>query len=285
MKETSVALVQMRMGESADKNLARAEKKISEAAKKGAQIVCLPELFTSPYFPREPKKDFSRYAETIPGKITEKLSTISKKHGIILVAGSLYECAGNKFYNTTPLFGSDGKLLGTYRKTHIPHDEHFYEKDYFQEGDQGIKVFPTSQGTIAPLICFDQWYPEAARSAALLGTDIIFYPTAIGTSDDLAEDEGNWRESWKTVMRGHAIANSVWVAAVNRVGKEGEMNFWGGSFVCDPFGKIVAEAGSEEEILMIECDLSLGKKINEAWGFFRNRRPDIYTNLCAPRKN
>lgn len=274
----------MSMSEDADANLTKAIERIREADAQGAKIVCLPELFRTPYFPREEKKDCSRYTESIPGPTTEKLSNLARDLKVVLVAGSLFEKHGDTCYNTSVVFDQEGKPLGTYRKTHIPHDPHFYEQDYFTPGNGAYKIFPTTYGNIGVLICYDQWYPEAARCLAIKGADIIFYPTAIGTSTDIRQEEGNWQEAWTTVQRGHAIANNVYVAAVNRVGQEGPMDFWGGSFVADPFGTLIAQTGRSEETIICTCDLGSGKKINEEWGFFRNRRPETYEELCRYRK-
>lgn len=282
MAKITLGLVQMKMGAGAQENLAHAISLIGQAAKKGAQIVCLPELFTAPYFAHSAggkEKAAKEYAEPIPGKITQVLSDAAKTNNIVLVAGSLYEKAGNKFYNTSCVFDADGKMLGIYRKMHIPQDESYFEKDYFAEGDTGFKVFSTKHGKISPLICFDQWFPEAARIVALEGAQIIFYPTAIGIVDGIEQTEGNWQEAWENAMRGHAISNSVVVAGVNRSGKEGKMSFWGGSFVCNAFGKTLARGGKEEEIVIATIDTAHSASVREGWGFFRNRRPDAYGKL------
>jgi predicted amidohydrolase len=280
---TQIGLVQMTMEQDPAANVAKAVDHVRALAKAGAQIICLPELFRSPYFPREAKGDFAHYAEAIPGETTEHLNTLSRECHIVLVGGSLYEQAGDSYYNTSAIFDC-GRLLGTYRKVHIPHDPHFYEQDYFTPGDGGFTVFNTTYGRVAPLICFDQWYPEAARCVALQGADIIFYPTAIGVADDLPQEEGNWHDAWQTVQRGHAIANSVYVVAVNRVGREAEIQFWGGSFVSDPFGTVIAAADGREAIIMAECHFATGDDVNDGWGFERNRRPECYETLCRPRK-
>ena len=285
MSKVKVALIQMAMSDDTDANLAKAMKFVREAGVQGAKIVCLPELFRTPYFPREEKKDFSQFSESIPGQTTEKLAELARELNIVLIAGSIFEKHGDRFYNTAVVIDQEGKPLGTYRKNHIPHDPHFYEQDYFSPGTGSYKIFPTIYGTIGVLICFDQWYPEAARCLALKGADIIFYPTAIGTASDLAADEGDWKDSWVTVQRGHAISNCVYVAAVNRVGKEKELNFWGHSFIANPFGTVVTSAENTEQIVIAECDLGSGKTINENWGFFRNRRPETYEDLCRSRKS
>jgi len=283
--QITLGLVQMKMGESAGENLRKAISMIAQAAKKGAQIVCLPELFTAPYFAQEAKarKEAEKFAEEIPGKTTAALAAAAKENGIVLVAGSIYEKDANsgKYYNTSCVFSSDGKLLGKYRKIHIPHDECFFEKDYFAPGNLGFKTFATPHGKIAPLICYDQWFPEAARNIALDGAEIIFYPTAIATVRGIEQSEGNWQEAWENVMRGHAIANGIIVAAVNRCGNEGKMDFWGGSFVCDAFGKTLARAGSKEEIVIAAVDLQHSKNVREGWRFMHNRQPDQYGKLVG----
>src|SRR3989344_2221321 len=236
MRPITVGLVQMRMGADSANNLQRALEGVAEAAGLGANIVCLPELFLSPYFFQAPDNAnaFSS-AETVPGDTTRVLSEAAKKHGIILIGGSVFEKSGEKFFNTTPVFDTDGSLLGIYRKTHIPEDFLYHEQRYFAPGNTGITVFDTKFGKICPLICYDQWYPEAARIAALKGAEIIFYPTAIGLIDADAEENitGDWEAMWRNAMLGHAAANNILVCALNRVGKEGSIDFWGGSFVAD----------------------------------------------------
>ncbi len=276
-----IGLIQMHCSSSREENLKRALEKISEAAAKGAHVVSLPELFQSLYFcQKKDDRDAFTHTEAIPGETTKALSEAARKLKITLVGGSIFEKSSNgKFYNTTPVFGPDGVLLGTYQKTHIPEDLRFHEQHYFSPGDTGIKVFETPFGKVAPLICFDQWFPEAARVAALQGAEILFYPTAIGNFADEASGEGSWQDAWETVQRGHAIANNVFVAAVNRVGREDDLEFFGGSFICDAFGKVLARAGHEEEILLAECDLSMIPEVREGWGFFRNRRPETYEEI------
>ncbi len=280
-----IGLVQMKMSASADANLQKALSMIAKAASKGAQIVCLPELFTAPYFAQSPKakKEAETYAETIPGSTTDSLSSAAKENRVILIGGSIYEkdAKTGKLYNTSCIFGENGKMLGKYRKVHIPHDECFFEQDYFEKGDLGFKTFGTKLGKIAPLICYDQWFPEAARSVALSGADIIFYPTAIATVRGVEQAEGNWQQAWENVMRGHAIANGVIVAAVNRCGSEGKMDFWGGSFICDAFGKTLARAGSKEEVVIAKVALEHSKMVREGWRFFHNRRPGEYGKLVG----
>jgi len=274
MKTVRVALVQMSMSNSMDANLEKALQRIADAVKQGAQVVALPELFLSPYFPQQRKdKGSDKYLVTVNSAYVEQLMSASHEHGIVLVAGSLYE-QGRKKYNTSLVFDK-GKLLGNYRKVHIPHDPGFYELDYFTPG-KDYQVFETKVGKIAVLICYDQWFPEAARSVALRGADIIFYPTAIGHVEGIDETEGDWVDAWVTVQRGHAIANNVHVAAINRVGKEGKTTFFGNSFVSGPFGTVLARGSEQEELIIADCDFSENKRVRDGWRFFASRRPDTY---------
>jgi agmatine deiminase len=201
---------------------------------------------------------------------------------VALVGGSIYESDDDRTYNTSTVFSDKGKMLGKYRKTHIPQDQYYFEKEYFEPGDTGFAVFETDQARIASLICYDQWYPEAARCCALLGADVIFYPTAIGTVRGIQQTEGNWHRAWENVMRGHAIANSLVIAAVNRAGTEDRMRFWGGSFVIDAFGKTLRRAGSKEGVVICDIDLDHGQEVREGWRFFRNRRPECYGQIVEP---
>ncbi len=273
------------MGMSSDPraNLSKAVSMIGEAAGRGAQVVCLPELFATPYFPQYDVSAAVRREDaphdTVPGEVDRALSAAAREHGIVLVGGSIYERAGDRFFNTSLLYGQDGALLGKYRKTHIPHDEDFFEQSYFEPGDTGFRAFDTGRGRIAPLICYDQWFPEAARVTALMGAEVIMYPTAIGTADGIEQWEGDWQQAWENVMRGHAIANSVVVAAVNRAGREDRMDFWGGSFVIDAFGKTLARAGRGEEVVLATVDLEHGRNVREGWRFFHNRRPECYRRI------
>lgn len=284
MDKVKVALIQMGMVSDHKKNLGKALEMIGEAAKKGANIVCLPELFSGLYFCQKEHDDGAfNEAETIPGPTTQVLSEVAKKNGIVLVGGSIFEKASEKFYNTAMVFGPDGKLLGTYRKTHIPHDPDFFEQNYFSAGDTGIKVFETPFGKICVLICYDQWFPEAARIATLHGAELIVYPTAIGTGDDISPVDPNipedWEEMWRSAQVGHAAVNNVYVAALNRVGTEGKMHFWGGSFIANPGGKILAKADDSEQILIADCDFSYVKKMQDSWRFLKERRPDMYGDI------
>ena len=270
----------MKMVGDRQKNLSKACRMVGTAAREGAQIVCLPELFDVPYFPQDETSSIE--PEKIPNDATVALSEAARENGVVLVGGSLYEKHGGKAYNTAVVFDELGDTLGAYRKVHIPQDPGFYEQDYFTPG-RGYSVFDTKYGKIGVLICFDQWYPEAARANKLLGADFLFYPTAIGTVKGIEQSEGDWQDAWETVQRGHAIANSVVVAAVNRVGVEKDTTFWGGSFVCDQFGKLLGRAGKREQVLVVACDVELGRDVERGWGFLRNRRPLTYRGLAAFR--
>jgi predicted amidohydrolase len=276
MKRVNVGLVQMRMVEQEEKNLAKALRMIGTAARSGADVVCLPELFESPYFPQEERSEVQ--PKPIPNATTRALSAAAKENGVVLVGGSLYEKTKSGSYNTATVFDADGSMLGRYRKVHIPQDPAFYEQDYFRSGES-YGVFETTMGKIGVLICFDQWYPEPARIMKLMGAQMLFYPTAIGTVTGVDQVEGDWQAAWEAVQRGHAIANSVVVAAVNRAGVEKEMSFWGGSFVSDQFGTTLAHAGAKEQVLVASCDLELATDIEKGWGFLRNRKPRTYGAL------
>ncbi len=258
----------------------KALEKVEIAAKQGAQIVCLQELYRTRYFPQEEQQDVSKYAETIPGESTTAFAALAKKYKIVIIVPLFEKASNGKFYNSVAVIDSDGKLLDTYHKIHVPQDPMFYEQNYFELGDLGYRIYSTVYCKIGVLICYDQWYPEAARILTLKGADIIFYPTAIGYIKDHISADGDWHDAWETVQRGHAIANGVHVAAVNRVGEEGELQFWGNSFVCDSFGKILAKASNEkEEVLVVQVNLCLNKRIRDGWGFLKNRRPDTYKQI------
>ena len=278
-REVTLGLVQMAMEDDQEANVSKAIAMVGEASRRGASIVCLPELFASRYFPQE--KGAKPRTEPIPGPTTKRLAEAARESRVTLVGGSLYEKApGGRFYNTSVVFNENGRILGKYRKVQVPQDESFYEKDYFSSG-KTYSVFKTTPANVGVLICFDQWYPEPARVNKLMGADVLFYPTAIGRVDGIEEAEGDWKEAWEAVQRGHAISNSMVVAAVNRVGREGRMSFWGGSFVCDQFGKVLARADDKEQILLAKCDLELGRQVEEGWGFLKNRKPATYRKLTT----
>lgn len=274
-----ISLIQMSMCNDMHANLNKATEKIKLAAQEGAELICLPELFRSPYFCTKEENDFA-YLEPLQGELIDTLAAVCKEHAVALVAGSVYEKSMEGNFNTSVVFNADGTISGTYRKTHIPHDPAFFEQNYFKESSEGYKVFSvkTKRRTVnvGVLICYDQWFPEAARSVALLGADIIFYPTAIGTVDRVDQTEGYWHDAWRTVQRGHAIANGLCVCAVNRVGREGASLFWGGSFISNAFGHVLSEGTCSEQIVSASVDLSLNQRVREGWRFFHERRPDTY---------
>jgi N-carbamoylputrescine amidase len=283
----TVGLVQMACSPDPDENLNRAMGFIEEAARQGAQVVCLPELFRSRYFCQ--REDIANFelAEPIPGPSTETLARAARRLNIVLLASLFEQRARGLYHNTTVVFDADGGILGLYRKMHIPDDPAYYEKFYFTPGDLGFRVFHTRMGPIAPLICWDQWYPEAARLAALRGAHVLLYPTAIGWHPAEKKQQGAaQRDAWQTVQRGHAIANGLYVAAVNRVGHEtppgggAGIEFWGSSFLCDPQGIVVAEAACDrEQILAAEVDLARIEDVRRNWPFLRDRRIDAYGGL------
>ncbi len=261
-------------------NLAKAIKGIREAAAKGAQVVCLQELFTSLYFCDVEDYENFKLAEAIPGPSTESLSAVAKELGVVIIASLFEKRTEGLYHNTTAVIDADGKYLGKYRKMHIPDDPAYYEKFYFTPGDLGYKVFKTKFATIGILICWDQWYPEASRITALMGAEIMFYPTAIGwaTSQDETTNTEQYN-AWQTIQRSHSVANGVHVVSVNRVGFEqnGAMKFWGGSFISNPFGSIIYKASHEtEEVHVQEIDLALTDKYRTHWPFLRDRRIDSY---------
>jgi N-carbamoylputrescine amidase len=276
-----LALLQLRDYGSLAANRAQTIKKIAAAAKHGADIVCTQELFTTPYFCIKQDPANFDLAETIPGPTTDLLCAAAKKNKIVVIA-SLFENRGSEVYhNTAVVIDADGTLLGKYRKNHIPQDPAFEEKFYFTPGDLGYRAWKTKAGRIGVLICWDQWYPEAARLTALKGADIIFYPTAIGWLPSEKKQLGAAQHTaWETVQRGHAVANGCYIAAVNRVGREGGTEFWGQSFVADPYGRVVARASvDKEEILYAEVDVKMQSEFRRIWPFFRDRRIDTYGDL------
>lgn len=273
-----LGLIQMRVGADPRRNLAKAVERIRQGARKGAQIVCLQELFISRYFPQSEDPKFFRLAEPIPGPTTDSLCRLARAEKIVLVASVFEKRAPGIYHNTAVVIDADGSILGRYRKMHVPDDPCYYEKFYFTPGDLGFPTFKTRYGKIGVLVCWDQWFPEAARLISLSGAQIIFYPTAIGWLS--GEPRGTARAqrcAWELIQRGHAVANGVYVAAANRVGREGKLNFWGSSFVVDPFGTIVAHAGEDqEEILLARCDLKKIDETRQNWPFLRDRRIDAY---------
>ena len=280
-----VGLVQMTCSANPGENIEKAVVRIREAAARGAQIVCLQELFRSQYFCRQEDAALFDLAETIPGPSTGIVGRIAKETGTVVIASLFERRAAGLYHNTAAILNADGSLAGVYRKMHIPDDPLYYEKFYFTPGDLGYRGFDTPFGRIGVLICWDQWYPEAARLSAMQGADVLFYPTAIGWHPyEKAEHGVSQLDAWQTIQRSHAIANGVYVAAVNRTGFEGPagdgLEFWGNSFICDPFGVKVAEASTDrEEILVAECDPARIEEVRRNWPFFRDRRVDSYSGL------
>ena len=280
-----IGLVQMSCSTDAGENLAKAVERTREAAARGAQIVCLQELFRSQYFCRQETAELFDLAETIPGPSTEALGKVARELGIVLIASLFEKRARGLYHNTAAVLGPDGGIAGLYRKMHIPDDPLYFEKFYFTPGDLGFRNFDTPFGRIGVLVCWDQWYPEGARLTALQGADILFYPTAIGWHPaEKAQFGAQQVSAWQTIQRAHAIANGIYVAAVNRVGFEGPaeagLEFWGHSFVADPFGVVIAEAGEAgEEVLVAECDRRRIEEVRRNWPFFRDRRIDAYSGI------
>jgi N-carbamoylputrescine amidase len=281
MPALPIGLVQMRCTEHPEENLARAISGVAEAADRGARVVCLPELFRS-HYPCQ-SEDPARFelAEPIPGPTSEALSKLAAEREVVLVASLFERRAPGVYHNTAITFDADGREIGRYRKMHIPDDPLYYEKFYFTPGDLGFAAVATRHARVGALVCWDQWFPEAARLTALAGAEILFYPTAIGWQfEEGPEVDAAQHDAWETVQRAHAIANGVFVAAVNRVGREGDIRFWGKSFVADPFGRVLARASDREpETLVVECDLADVERVRRHWPFLRDRRIDAYGDL------
>ena len=290
----TIGLVQMSCSPDPDENLRRAGERVREAARTGAQVVCLPELFRTQYFCQREDAALFDLAEPIPGPSSEKLRASARAHGVVLVASLFEKRAPGVYHNSAAIFDSDGTLRGLYRKMHIPDDPLYYEKFYFTPGDLGYRALDTQAGRIGTLICWDQWYPEGARLTALQGASVLFYPTAIGWHPaEKAEFGAAQHDAWRTIQRAHAIANGVYVAVVNRVGFEtgnvrgksasGQgLEFWGGSFFCDPFGRVLAEASPDrEEIVVGDVDLKAIEDTRRNWPFLRDRRIDSYAPITS----
>lgn len=282
-QKITIGLVQMPAATDPEKNRAAAVEGVRSAADRGARIVCLQELFATPYFCRTEDPAHFKLAESVPGPTTETVAAVAREKGVVVIAPVFEKRADGIYHNSAAVIDADGSIAGLYRKMHIPDEPHYYEKFYFAPGDLGFQAFKTRYAKIGVLICWDQWFPEAARVCALKGAQILFYPTAIGRHEDEPADEfEKCRDAWETVQRGHAIANGVYVAAVNRVGREGPLDFWGGSFIADPFGERMARAGQrDEEILTAVCDLARIGEYRQSWPFFRDRRIDAYQELNA----
>jgi N-carbamoylputrescine amidase len=282
----TIGLIQDHADADSAANLARAERLVREAARRGAQIICLKELFNAPYFCKSQQADRFDFAEPIPGATTEAMSRLARELAVVLVVPMFERQAPGVYRNSAVVIDADGSVLGWYRKMHIPDDPLFNEKYYFTPGDSpGFRVWKTRYATIGVLICWDQWYPEAARITSLLGAEVLFYPTAIGWHPSEQAEWGEPQvEAWRTIQRSHAIANGVYVAAPNRIGHEDEpgtdgLTFFGRSFVADPFGRYVAEAGGDEAILIATCDRSLIETVRRNWPFLRDRRIDAYSPI------
>jgi N-carbamoylputrescine amidase len=280
MSKVKVGIVQMSCNASKEQNLSKAIKKIKEAAVHGAQIICLQELFTSLYFCDVEDYAHFELAEAIPGPSTEALQQVAGEMGVVIIASLFEKRAQGLYHNTTAVIDADGSYMGKYRKMHIPDDPAYYEKFYFTPGDLGYKVWKTRFATFGVLICWDQWYPEAARITSLMGAEILFYPTAIGwaTNQDEATNTEQYN-AWQTIQRSHAVANGVHVVSVNRVGLEqdGAMKFWGGSFISNPFGSILYKGSHHnEEVHIQELDLAKTDQYRTHWPFMRDRRIDSY---------
>ncbi len=292
LEKFKVGLIQMSATPDPDKNFQRAVDKVHQASARGAQVVCLPELFLTQYFCQREDAALFDLAEPIPGRTTQQLSILAKQLRIVLIASVFEKRAPGVYHNTAVVFDADGSLRGLYRKMHIPDDPLYYEKFYFTPGDLGFRAFDTQVGRLGTLVCWDQWYPEGARLTALQGAQVLFYPTAIGWHPaEKAESGQAQHDAWRTIQRGHAIANGVYVAVVNRVGHEtGDvrgkaadgpgLEFWGGSFFCDPFGRVIAEASNDkEEVLVGQVDLKALEEIRRNWPFLRDRRIDSYGQI------
>ncbi|MFQ5681830.1 MAG: carbon-nitrogen hydrolase [Candidatus Binatia bacterium] len=282
-EQVAIGLIQMRTTDDPKVNLAKAVSGIGVAAKKGAKIVCLQELFCSRYFPQSEDAENFKLAEPIPGPTTETLSRVARDKRVVVISSIFERRSAGIYHNTAVVMDADGSILGKYRKMHIPDDPCYYEKYYFTPGDLGFPSFLTRYARIGVLICWDQWFPEAARLICLSGAQILFYPTAIGWLP--SEPRGaaqTQRGAWELIQRAHAVANGVYVAAANRVGREGKLRFWGNSFVADPFGKIVAHAvTTQEQVLVTLCDLRRIDETRQNWPFLRDRRVDAYDAITA----
>jgi N-carbamoylputrescine amidase len=281
-----VGLVQTSVGPDKAKNLSKTAALVSELAKRGADVVCLQELFASEYFCQVEDAERFELAEPLDGPTVQAMAAVAKSAGASVVAPFFERRAAGVYHNSLVVLGPKGDLLGHYRKMHIPDDPLFYEKFYFTPGDLGFMSVPTPKAAVGPLICWDQWYPEAARLTALRGAELLVYPTAIGWHPkEKAEYGPSQLAAWQTIQRSHAIANGVFVVAVNRVGhegaKDGGLEFWGHSFVADPAGVVIAEAGEGEETLLVECDLSRVEAVRRGWPFLRDRRIDAYSSITA----
>jgi len=282
MKNVSFALIQLSCDEDQSKNAIKTFSAIRDAASKGAQVICLQELFQSVYFCYEENPSFFDLAQTIPGPLTNQLGDLAKELGVVIVASMFEKRAAGIFHNTTAVIDADGQFLGKYRKMHIPDDPGYYEKYYFTPGDLGYLVFDTHFAKIGVLICWDQWYPEAARLTALKGAEVLVYPTAIGWDLEEKNNEINREQyqAWQTIQRSHSVANGIPVVSVNRVGVEHGQQFWGGSFVSNAFGRVIFQAShDQEEVAIVALDVDSSEYYRKTWPFFRDRRIDSYGDI------
>jgi N-carbamoylputrescine amidase len=275
----SVGLVQMACSPDSNKNLKKAMDSIRAAAKQGAQIICLPELFLTQYFCQTEDLDNFYLAEPLPGPTSTTLSNLAKELQVVLIVPLFEKRTQGIYHNTAIVIDADGSIAGTYRKMHIPDDPCFFEKFYFTPGDTGFKSFSTRYGKVGVLICWDQWFPEAARLTSLSGAQFLFYPTAIGYQDEDAKVSQKQISAWETIQKSHAISNGVFLASVNRVGRENALTFWGKSFICNPFGEVIGQVEDEPQILIAKCPLSEIESTRQNWPFFRDRRVDTYQGL------
>jgi N-carbamoylputrescine amidase len=281
--KVTIALIQAVVGEEIDANLENTRRLVAKAAKQGARIVCLQELFATRYFAQTEDKKALHLAERVPGKISGFLSELAKEFKVTLVGGSIYELGddGNR-YNTSLIFDPAGSVVAKYRKVHVPHDPNYWEKFYFTPGNLGYVHVKVDNIIVAPLICYDQWFPEPARIQAMRGVQLIFYPTAIGWFPEMKKYEPWTADRWEAAMRAHASMNAIYVAAVNRTGVEDNLTFWGRSFVADPYGEVVARAPeAEEAVLVVELNLDKISQSQDGWLLMKNRRPDTYGSLVG----
>ncbi len=275
-----IGLVQMSCDEDPALNLQSADSGVRSAAKQGAQIICLQELFRSLYFCQTEDSKWFDLAEEIQGSTTQHMSKLAQELAVVLIVPLFEKRASGIYHNSAVVLDADGSLAGKYRKMHIPDDPCFYEKFYFTPGDLGFQTIATRYGQVGVLICWDQWFPEAARLTALSGAQFLFYPTAIGYQESDAGEAAKQTAAWETIQKSHAIANGVFTIAVNRVGKENKIKFWGQSLVCDPFGEVLARASADDpEVLVVDCDLAHIEETRRGWPFLRDRRIDAYQNL------
>lgn len=281
MRQVRLAILQMRGNQSRDRNVERTIRRIEQAADDGAQVVCLQELFTGPYPCQAEDHRIFAWAESIPGPTTDQLSEVAQRHQLVIVAPLFERRAAGLYHNSAAVLDADGQIAGVYRKMHIPDDPLFYEKFYFTPGDLGFRVIATRYAKLGVGICWDQWYPEAARLFALAGAELLLYPTAIGWIHEEKEEFGAGQlDAWRTMMRSHAIANGLWLGAPNRVGVEAALEFWGASFIASPRGEVVAAAsGDDEATVTADCDLTLCDDVRTHWPFLRDRRIDAYGDL------